>query len=64
MITNKSKNKREEGFYWVQYHNSGNWTICEWKNDMWHHKGASYKDFGHNGCFKNIDERKIVRKEF
>jgi hypothetical protein len=54
------KNQREEGFYWVQYHNTGNWTICEWSSGLWHHKGGSYGE----GCFKNVDERKIVRKEF
>ncbi len=47
---------RKNGFYWVQYE-SGNWTICEWKNGQWHHKGAGYPNSG----FKKIDERQIVR---
>ena len=48
--------KREDGFYWVQY-KSGNWTVCEWKYDMWHHKGASYR----NDAFVKVDERRIER---
>lgn len=48
--------KRGNGFYWVRYF-SGNWTICEWKYDMWHHKGASYRNDG----FKEVDERIIKR---
>jgi len=53
----RTVNKREDGFYWVQYE-SGNWTICEWKYGMWHHKGASYRNDG----FKTVDEKRIVRK--
>jgi hypothetical protein len=48
---------RKDGFYWVQYE-SGNWTICEWKNDRWHHKGCAYLNSG----FKKIDEKQIIRE--
>jgi len=50
--------KRKDGFYWVQYF-SGNWTICEWSSNLWHHKGVSYRNSG----FKKIDECQIIRKE-
>ena len=49
---------RKKGFYWVQY-SSGNWTICEWCNGYWNHKGCAYMDSG----FQKIDERQITRNE-
>jgi len=42
----------------VQY-SSGNWTICEWCNGYWNHKGCAYMDSG----FQKIDERQITRNE-